>query len=80
MFAREHNRIEERLHALNPDWSGETLYQESRKIIGAILQVITYREYLPAVIGQDMMEKYGLTLQTTGYAKSKSMTWRAIGD
>ncbi len=76
VFAREHNRIEELLHSLNPDWSGEMLYQESRKIVGAILQVIAYREHLPAVIGQDMMDEYGLTLQTTGYDRSKAVSRR----
>ena len=74
MFVREHNRIEERLHSLNPDWNGERLYQESRKVIGAIMQVITYREHLPVVIGQAKMDEYELTLQTNGYARGNMVT------
>ena len=34
IFIRTHNVFEERLHQLNPQWDGERLYQETRKIIG----------------------------------------------
>lgn len=39
IFLRESNRIATTLHQLNPQWSGEILYHETRKIIGAYLQV-----------------------------------------
>lgn len=37
--------------ALHPDWNGTHVYHEARKIIGAQLQIITYRDWLPLVVG-----------------------------
>lgn len=39
VFLREHNRLVKELHLLNPHWSPDTLYQEARKIMGAVHQV-----------------------------------------
>ena len=39
VFLREHNRLVEELYMLNPHWSPDTLYQEARKIMGAVHQV-----------------------------------------
>lgn len=35
----------------NPDWKDERIYQQARKINGAILQSITFREWLPSLLG-----------------------------
>ncbi|XP_038184102.1 myeloperoxidase [Arvicola amphibius] len=58
LFVREHNRLATELKRLNPRWSGERLYQEARKIVGAMVQIITYRDYLPLVLGPAAMRKY----------------------
>ncbi|XP_037348389.1 eosinophil peroxidase [Talpa occidentalis] len=52
LFVREHNRLAAALKRLNPRWSGNKLYQEARKIVGAMVQIITYRDYLPLVLGK----------------------------
>ncbi|XP_053562328.1 myeloperoxidase [Bombina bombina] len=54
IFVREHNRIATELRRLNPRWSGEVLFQETRKIIGAITQKINYKDWLPLLLGSEM--------------------------
>uniref|UniRef100_A0A8C5R0H6 Myeloperoxidase n=1 Tax=Leptobrachium leishanense TaxID=445787 RepID=A0A8C5R0H6_9ANUR len=51
IFVREHNRIVTVLRRLNPSWSGEILFQEARKIIGAITQKINYKDWAPLLLG-----------------------------
>ncbi|XP_033762316.1 peroxidasin homolog [Pecten maximus] len=56
VFLRMHNDIILLLSDMNPKWDGEKLYQETRKIIGAIIQKITYSEWLPLFIGEAKMK------------------------
>jgi len=60
LFMREHNRICDRYLA-NGYTDDEFIYQKARKEVGAIIQSITYNEFLPA---------FGVTLPPyTGYKK-----------
>ncbi len=51
MFVREHNHLAGEIAAENPDWTDEQIYQRARKVVGALMQVITYRKFLPAILG-----------------------------
>ena len=52
VFLRNHNHLAKKLIQQHPDWTDEKLFQESRKINVAILQHITYTEYLDALLGK----------------------------
>ncbi|XP_048413025.1 myeloperoxidase-like isoform X2 [Stegostoma tigrinum] len=58
VFLREHNRLARELKRMNPHWSGDTIYHEARKILGAFQQIITYRDFLPLLIGNEAMQKF----------------------
>ena len=59
IWVREHNRIAQQLHELNPRWDSEKIYHETRKIVGAEMQHITYEHYLPKILGKGGMEILG---------------------
>lgn len=59
VFAREHNRVADTLSEANPGWSGERIYQESRALVGAQIQAITYNEWLPQLLGESGLGAYG---------------------
>ncbi len=62
LFIREHNRLCQQYFTEHPQWSDEKIYQEARRHVGAIIQAITYNEWLPTL---------GLNLpQYTGYQES----------
>ncbi|KAM3856392.1 thyroid peroxidase [Vipera latastei] len=58
LWLREHNRLAKALKELNPHWSSERVYQETRKIVGALHQIVTIRDYIPKIIGPDAFEQY----------------------
>jgi hypothetical protein len=53
LFVREHNRLADRIKAYDATLGDEAIYQWTRKIVGAEMQAITYREFLPALMGDD---------------------------
>uniref|UniRef100_A0A8C9RXB9 Thyroid peroxidase n=1 Tax=Scleropages formosus TaxID=113540 RepID=A0A8C9RXB9_SCLFO len=58
LWVREHNRLASALKALNSHWSAEQTYQEARKIVGALHQVITMKDYVPKILGLEAFDKY----------------------
>ena len=58
LFVREHNRLANQIRNQNPDLNGEEIYERARRIVGAQMQVITYKEYLPALLGPNALAPY----------------------
>lgn len=70
VWVLEHNRVANELAEMNLHWSDEKIYQEARRIIGAMVQHITYREFLPLVLGREVCELFDLELNGHGYYKN----------
>lgn len=67
IFLRQHNQIADSLFKINPHWNDERLYQNSRKIVSAIIQQIAYGEFVPRLIGWDYVDRFDLKLLSSGY-------------
>ena len=66
IWVREHNRIATTLSNLNSHWSDEKIFQITRQIVGAQIQKITYKDYLPLLLG-DLMSELILDYSVQGY-------------
>ncbi|MFT7286209.1 MAG: peroxidase [Halieaceae bacterium] len=58
LFLREHNRLAGQILDRNPGLGGEQVYQQARQIVAAQIQVITYREFLPLLLGDRALAPY----------------------
>lgn len=72
LFMREHNRLCDEIRerfpreyvVRNKDGnevkakSDEKIYQAARKVVGALMQVVTYNEFLPAILGEGAIPEY----------------------
>nr|XP_012153484.1 PREDICTED: uncharacterized protein LOC105664258 isoform X1 [Megachile rotundata]XP_012153485.1 PREDICTED: uncharacterized protein LOC105664258 isoform X1 [Megachile rotundata]XP_012153487.1 PREDICTED: uncharacterized protein LOC105664258 isoform X1 [Megachile rotundata] len=67
LWARQHNQIADQLAKINPSWDDDTLYEESRRIVGAQMQHITYQEFLPIVLGEQEINLRDLRPLKSGY-------------
>lgn len=65
LFVREHNRLCEELKATHPTWTDEELYQRARKMVGALIQVVLYEEWLPTM-GVELDEYVGYDSDVRG--------------
>lgn len=68
IWVREHNRLCDELKAANPSWNDEKLYQEARRRVVALNEVVTFNEYLPAILGDGAIPPY------TGYKNNVNPT------
>ncbi|XP_037796086.1 peroxidase-like [Penaeus monodon] len=60
VWVRQHNHLASRLKTINPSWDDEKLFQETRRIVVAQLQHVTYNEYLPPIFGKDIIKDFKL--------------------
>ncbi|GFT01135.1 peroxidase [Trichonephila clavipes] len=72
IWMRQHNRIAEGLKHVNPHWDDETLFWETRRIIGAQFQMVVFGEYLPVVLGSHYMDFYSLWVLENGFTQYNS--------
>ncbi|XP_055882270.1 peroxidasin-like [Biomphalaria glabrata] len=63
IWLRAHNSLAKELRSVRPADSNEEIFQLTRKIIGALQQVITYNEWLPIILGTEA-SKLKLTSKT----------------
>ena len=59
LFVMEHNRLAEAIGNEHPDLTGHEIFELARKIVGAQMQVITYQEFLPLLLGRGALDPYG---------------------
>lgn len=58
VFLREHNRLVAELSASDPSLDDEALYQTARKIVGGMVQNVTFQEFLPSLLGEGAVKSY----------------------
>ncbi|CAG7819060.1 unnamed protein product [Allacma fusca] len=68
LLFREHNRLAAAIQARRPVWSDEQIYQEARRLLIAEWQNVVYGEYLPIILGDQTMARFGLTLTPHAYS------------
>jgi Animal haem peroxidase len=58
VFLREHNFWADMIHRMMPEATGETVYQLARLMVGSEIQIVTYREFLPLLLGPNALPPY----------------------
>eukprot|EP00294_Goniomonas_avonlea_P000533 CAMPEP_0114552126 /NCGR_PEP_ID=MMETSP0114-20121206/6962_1 /TAXON_ID=31324 /ORGANISM="Goniomonas sp, Strain m" /LENGTH=930 /DNA_ID=CAMNT_0001736989 /DNA_START=8 /DNA_END=2800 /DNA_ORIENTATION=- len=79
LFLREHNRKAAELAKEFPDWDDETLFQEARVWVIALIQKITFYDYLPHRIGKPLTKYSGyksdVNVQVDNFFLTNSMRY-----
>jgi peroxidase len=58
LFMREHNVWADLVHVTLPELTGDQVYELARCMVAAELQAITYREFLPVLLGRNALRGY----------------------
>jgi hypothetical protein len=58
LFVREHNRVADQIQRSSPLLTDEEVYQRARAFVIGEIQVITYKEWLPALLGPNAIAAY----------------------
>jgi peroxidase len=58
LFMREHNFWADVIHAADPSLNDDGIYFRARAIVGAEIQIITYRDFLPLLLGNNPLPQY----------------------
>uniref|UniRef100_A0AC35U402 Peroxidasin n=1 Tax=Rhabditophanes sp. KR3021 TaxID=114890 RepID=A0AC35U402_9BILA len=74
IFLREHNKISAQFKKINPHWNDERIYQETRRLLGALFQHMVYNEYVPLLIGPNLMHQHITYPKKAGYFEGYNYT------
>lgn len=58
LFMREHNRLATQIAASNPTFTDEQIYQQARRLVIGEIEAITFNEFLPALLGNNVIKDY----------------------
>ena len=58
LFVRDHNRLAAQIQQDQPQLTGQEVFEATRRLVVAKLQIITYNEHLPALMGPDPLPPY----------------------
>ena len=58
LLVREHNWQARRIQSDRPQLSGDEIYERARRIVIAELQAITFNEFLPVLLGPNVVTRY----------------------
>ncbi len=78
LFVREHNRWADQIRRSRPWFSGDDVFYAARRMVIAEIQIITYEEFLPALIGKRPLPRYqGYTPGDPGlFTEFSGAAWR----
>ncbi|XP_071168682.1 salivary peroxidase/catechol oxidase-like [Mytilus edulis] len=80
IWVREHNRIAQ--HFKNSpecyNWTGQQIFEETRRYVAAEIQHVTYNEFLPKLLSVEIREQFGLVPLLDGHFTGYDSTVRPM--